>query len=248
MAAGKSQGSPTSSTDSSPTSDTFSTHSAESFLTKGDLSSKLLFWDSTHSALPHSDGSNGEAATPVHATWKPNSKTSLGRIHHELKSLPSLLIYEVEVTTLGRVEPTKVESRKLRTEALREFGSHLEELPGIDIVVYNVDTRARQLDSITVSSTSSEESKADRTNHLIIPVAKDQAVSGIEDLLSSTHRERRVEAVKKPNRQQNDQGHKEQRISCRIIGEGKLLQPENTEVYAKSLKLLLEQGSAKERG
>ncbi|KAF2877075.1 ribonuclease H-like domain-containing protein [Massariosphaeria phaeospora] len=168
---------------------------------------------------------NGNSA--IIRSWKPQSKTGLGRVTYKLQNLPILYVLEVEVSS----ENQQVWSRKLRLMALKEFIEDPDFEPFSNRMTIRLDARENIIERQHEDNTTSAKS----TNHLIVQLrTEDEPEKQLEKFFGKDVELRFMQKQVKQSELSEDNGHKP--IVCTIPKAGKLLRPEDyTSLYTASL-------------
>ncbi|KAF2438841.1 hypothetical protein P171DRAFT_477170 [Karstenula rhodostoma CBS 690.94] len=178
----------------------------------------------------------------------PSSKTSLGKVHYELKRLPALLLIDVDVTIAEPVTAGKgllplredsmgvggrlmVQSGNLRKQALKEYIEvDLGGLAERKDIALDLEARSNQLDKATsatnnIGTCAFSGQRFGRTNRLIIPVS-DAKVAG--QLFTKFDQTRDLSGVKKEIRRAEKRANPsklDHTITCTIVRKSVFLDP-----------------------
>lgn len=190
-----------------------------------------------------SDASSGISPLgEIRTSWKANSKALIARISYALSELPDLYLVEVEVGTAGTITNkvvtglTKINSRKLRYQALREFVK-VNLADRADLAI-DLDARKGQID--TPDGYLQKDHKRELTNHFIIPfpvghtLPENGLLHPLHDRIIKLHQTKKE--AKKIDR---DNGNTDEAVYCRVVGKGKLHTAQQlNSLYAKSMDIL----------
>lgn len=209
------------------------------------------------------DETNGVSSFPPAeanaSSYKPDSKIPFARMSCNVPNPPALFLAEVEVTSKADIvagtgsQSEPVKSQKLRLKALQELlrMSDFNSVPAA--AALNLNARKGQIANARKPNDAKKSDKKSEVNgikehcqtrelinHLIIPVKKGKEPHEVlaaklceYDFQLGTTRKQ----AKKLDKQSN--GQKDEVICCRILQQGRILEPQaDCKLYMKSLDIL----------
>lgn len=216
--------------------------------------------DSAYADKTRPNSPNDPSSSQNHYSFedgKPSSKTSLGKVYFKLKSLPSLLLVDVDVYTMETVTEngevtqlrTMVESKRLRRRALLEWlkgldqkgseqaaSAESEKVVDWSQIAFDLEARSRMLDDSVgrdINDMAPDDQRFGRTNRLVIPVQnEDTAIKASSILQANEHKELRdtKKELSKAKKQENPDNVDGKPIFCVIVRAGRFVQaPDETE-------------------